>query len=132
MILTSDEVMSENQCHIASRVTKTVIHANPYIMLFLTRYFVSWTKKSAKKSSIANFAIVTKDGLFGILTSPRLIYYVTRTQWNGIVTSDSLIVLARANWRKADFHLRDYDRLWRGLLSQCTRPRAKQEVQSEG
>ena len=30
------------------------------------------------------------------------------------------------------FNLRDKDRFWRGLLSQCTRARAKQEVKSRG
>ena len=78
MIFTSDEVTSENHCRIASRaifvtseaiqqwfsrVTKSrvkiiaesphewqkiVIHGNECIILFLTRYFMSWTHKSAK------------------------------------------------------------------------------------
>ena len=49
MIFTSDEVTSENHCRFASRVTKKfVIHGNECIILFLTRYFMSWTHKSAE------------------------------------------------------------------------------------
>ena len=49
MIFTSDEVTSENHCRIASRVTKKIaIHGNECIILFLTRYFLSLTHKSAK------------------------------------------------------------------------------------
>ena len=49
MIFTSDEVTSENHCRITSWVTKKiVIHGNECIILFLTRYFMSWTHKSAK------------------------------------------------------------------------------------
>ena len=49
-IFTSDEVTIENHCRIASRVIQIVIPANPYIILFLTRYFMPWKHKSAKKS----------------------------------------------------------------------------------
>ena len=48
MIFTSDEVTSENHCRIASRVTKKVIHGNECIILFITRYFMSWTHISPK------------------------------------------------------------------------------------
>ena len=49
MIFTSDEVTRENHCRIDSRVTKKfVIYGNECIILFLTRYFMSWTHKSAK------------------------------------------------------------------------------------
>ena len=48
MIFTSDEVTRENHCRIASRDKKIVIHSNGCIILFLTRYFMSWTHKSAK------------------------------------------------------------------------------------
>ena len=55
-----------------------------------------------KKLSIADFAIVAKDGLFWLatVTSRQLICDVTRTWCTGIVTSYSSI----ANWRKGDPH----------------------------
>ena len=59
-----------------------------------------------KQLSIADFAIVAKDGLVwvSIVTSLQLICDVTRTRVTGIVTSYSSIALARANWRKGDLH----------------------------
>ena len=51
MIFTSDEVTSENQWQ--NRFTsdpKIVIHGNECIILFLTRYFMSWTLNSAKNN----------------------------------------------------------------------------------
>ena len=53
---------------------KIVIHSNECIILFLTRYFTSWTHNSAKTIIVRWFAIVAKDGLFwlNILTSPQL------------------------------------------------------------
>ena len=58
-----------------------------------------------KQSSVANFTIVAKDGLFwfSIVMSLQLICDVTRMRVTGIVTSFSSIVLSRANWRKAIF-----------------------------
>ena len=51
MIFTSDEVTSENHWQMTSRVTKKiVIHGNKCIILFLTRYFMSWTHDSAKSN----------------------------------------------------------------------------------
>ena len=84
---------------------KIVIHGNECIILFLTRYFMSWTHKSAKElSSSAHFPIVAKGGLFwpSIVTSPQLICDVMQTRNTGIVTSYLSIVIARANWRKGD------------------------------
>ena len=51
---------------------------------------------------MSDVAVVTKDSLFwfSIVMSPQLIYEVTRMLDTSIVTSYSLIVLARANWRK--------------------------------
>ena len=60
---------------------------------------------SLKQLSVADFAIVAKAGVFfwlSIVTSPQMICDVTRIWDTGIVTSYSLIVLARANWRKGD------------------------------
>ena len=59
-----------------------------------------------KQASISHFAMVTNDGLFwlNIVTSSQLICDITRTRGTGIVTSYSWIVLARANWCKADLH----------------------------
>ena len=74
-------------------------------------YFISYTLVYVpertiplKQLSIADFAIVAKDGLFRfrILSSLPLICDVTRTRVTGIVTSYSPIVVARANWRKGD------------------------------
>ena len=104
--VTSDKVTSENDCLITSRVKKIVIHGNKCIILFLTRYFMSWMHNSTQKQLLfADFAIVAKDTLFwpSIVTSPQLIYDVTQT-CTSIVTSSSLIVLARSNWRKGDLH----------------------------
>ena len=76
-------------------------------------YFISYTLSYVpertiplKQLSIADFAIVAKDGLlwFSIVTSLQLICDVTRTRVTGIVTSYSSIVLARGNWRKCDLH----------------------------
>ena len=52
-----------------------------------------------KQSSIAQFAIVAKDGLFwlSIVTSPQLLSEVTRTRGTGSVMLYLSIVLARAN-----------------------------------
>ena len=76
MIFTSDFVTRENHCRIEwlrfgndfhewrshswkslpnrpTRDKKIVIHGNERIILFLTRYFVSWTHKSAKNHNRA-------------------------------------------------------------------------------
>ena len=108
MIFTRDFVTRENHWRIASPVTqKIVIHGNECIILFLTRYFFHPEHTiPLKQLSIADFAIVAKDGVLrlGIVTSPQLIFDVTRTKGTGIVTSYSSIVLACANWRKGDLH----------------------------
>ena len=69
-------------------------------------FYVMNTKISLKLSSIAHFAIVTKDGLFwfSIVTSPQSIWNVTQTWDNVIVMPYSSIVIAHANWRKGDLH----------------------------
>ena len=54
-----------------------------------------------KQSPITHFAIITKDGLF-IVMSPELICVITQTWGTGIVTSYLLIVLACANWPKGN------------------------------
>ena len=57
--------------HIPSE-QKIVIQGNECIILFLARYFMSWTHNFAKKqSSIVHFAIVAKEDLFwlSIVTS---------------------------------------------------------------
>ena len=108
MIFTIIEVTSKNHWQITSQVTKKIIiHGNKCIILSLTCYFLSWTHNSTKKKSlIAHFAIVTKDGLFwlSIVTSLQLICDVTRARGTSIVTSYSMIVLACANWLKGDLH----------------------------
>ena len=47
IIFTSDEVTNENHWQITSD-PKTVIHGNECIILFLTRYLMSWTHNSDK------------------------------------------------------------------------------------
>ena len=78
-----------------------VVNANPDIILFLTLCL------SSENTNLANFATVTKDGLFWLssVTSKQLICDITRTRGPGIITSYSSIVLARANWRKDDLHV---------------------------
>ena len=100
--------LNGNHCCTASQVIKKIIiHANLYIILFLTHYVMSWTHKSTKKkSAIAHFTIVTKYGLLwlSIVMSPQLICDITRTRGTGIVTSYSSVILACTNWCKLDLH----------------------------
>ena len=72
-----------------------------------TPFYVLNTQLRKNQLSIADFAIVTRDGIFwlSIVTSLQLICDVTRTWGTGIVASYSSIVLARANWGKGDPHL---------------------------
>ena len=106
-IFTSDEVTSENHWQIASRVTqKSLFMVTDVLFYFLHAIWCPEHPIPLKQLSIADFAIVAKDGLFwfSIVTSPQLICDVTRMYDTGIVTSYSSIVLARANWRKGDLH----------------------------
>ena len=77
-----------------------------YYFIFYTLFYVPERTIPQKQLSIADLAIVAKDGLlwFSIVTSLQLICDVTRRRVTGIVTSYSSIVLARANWRKGDLH----------------------------
>ena len=81
MIFTSDEVTSENQWQIASRVTqKSLFTVTNVLSYFL---YVIWCPEHTiplKQLSIADFTIVTKDSLFwlSIVTSPQLICDVMR------------------------------------------------------
>ena len=84
---------------------KIIIHGSECIILFLTRYFMSWTHKSAKKYHRALISpLFSRGGLFwsNIVMSPQLICDVMKTRKTGIVTSYLSIVIARANWRKGD------------------------------
>ena len=75
-----------------ARDHKIVIDGDEYIILFLTRYFMSWAHNSTN-NDIAHFAIAPKEGLLhSIVTSPQLICDVTRTRGTSIVTSNSSIV----------------------------------------
>ena len=96
-----------------------IYHFISYTILYITLL----TQHSAKQSSIAHFAIVTKGGVFwfSIVMSPQLICDVTWTQGTSIVTPYSSIVLARANWRKGDLHLGDNDREYRYLTIRYSR-----------
>ena len=107
MIFTSDEVTSDNHWQITSRVTKKSLFTITNV-LFYFLHAILYLEHTVplKKTSIAHFAIVARDGLFwlNIVTSSQLICDVKRTRGTGIVTSYSSIVLARANWRKGDIH----------------------------
>ena len=78
MIFTSYEVTSETRCWITSWVTKIGIHGNPYIILYLARYFMPWSSTQTrylKQSSMTqfDFVIFAKDGVFwiGIVRPPQ-------------------------------------------------------------
>ena len=106
-IFTSDEVTSENQWQIGSRVTpKSLFTVTNVLFNSYTLFYVMNTQFHWKQLPITDFAIVAKDGLFwlSIVTSPQLICDVTRTPDTGIVTSYSSIVIARANWRQCGLH----------------------------
>ena len=77
-----------------------------YYFISYTLFYVPPRTIPLKQLSIAEFAIVAKDGLvwFSIVTSLQLICDVTQMRVTGIVTSYWSIVLARANWRKGDLH----------------------------
>ena len=95
----------------ASGNKKIVIRGDECIIIFLTCYFMPWMHNFTKNQlSIADFDIVAKDGLFWhrIVTSTQLICDVKRTWGTGIVTSNSSIVLARANWRSPLVYYREY------------------------
>ena len=102
IIFTSNKVMSENDWQIASRVTQKVLITVTNVLF----YFLHAILCPEHTLSIADIAIVTKDGLFwlSIVTSPQLICDVTRTWGTGIVRSYSSIVLAGANWHKGDLY----------------------------
>ena len=59
-----------------------------YYFISYTLFYVPDRKIPLKKLSIADFAIVAKDGLFwfSVVTSLQLICDVTRTRVTGIVT----------------------------------------------
>ena len=96
---------------LANRLTsdpKIVIHSNECIILFLTRYFMSWTHNSAKnihRSLSSQLSPRTVLFWLSSVTSPQLICDITQTRDTGIVTSYLSIVLACTNWRKDDLHL---------------------------
>ena len=108
-VFTSDEVTSGNHCRIASPVTKNVIHGNECIILFLTRYFMSWIHSSTKnnyQSPISPFSLRTVCSDLALWRHHRWICDVTRTWGTGILTWYSSIILARTSWHKGDLHLR--------------------------
>ena len=90
IIVTSDEVMNENHRQIASRVTqKSLFTVTNALLYFAQAIIVLNTQCRLKHLSIADFVIVAKDGPLwpSIVTSPQLIYDVTRTLETAIVTS---------------------------------------------
>ena len=77
-----------------------------YHFIFYVLFYGLDTQFRYKYLSIADFAIVAKDGLIwrSIVASLQLIYDVTRRWGTGIVTSYLSIVIVRANWHKTDLH----------------------------
>ena len=107
---TSDEFTSENHCRIISRITKTVIHTNTFINLFLTGYIMPWMHKSIKNNQWSLISPLSQGRSFfwlSIVTSSQLVCNITRTQGTVIVTSNLSIVLARTDWRNSELHLRN-------------------------
>ena len=96
-----------------------------YHFISYTLFYVLNTQFSLRQLSVADFAIVAKDCLFWltIVTSPQLICDITRTWGNGIVTSYSSIVLARAQKNFLSlinyslFHKERYFSVWWIILS---------------
>ena len=107
MILSSDEVTSENHWQIASRVTQkslfTVTNVSLYFLHAILFPEHTIPLKTNHRSLISQ---LSQEWYFwlSIVTSPQLICDVTRTWGTGIVASYLSIVLERANWRKGDFH----------------------------
>ena len=104
MIFTSDEVTSENHWRITSRVTKKSLFTETNVSFYFLHAILCSEHTIPLKTIIdRSFLHCHQNGLFwlSIVTSPQLIYEVTRTS---IVTAYSSIVLARANWCKCDLH----------------------------
>ena len=81
MIVTRDEVTSENHWQIASRVTqKSLFTVTNVLFYFLHAIWYREHSIPPKQLSIADFAVVDMDSLFwfSIVTSPPLICDVTR------------------------------------------------------
>ena len=97
-------VTVDNQ--IASRVTLKSLCTATNVSSYFLHAILCPENTVPLKISIADFAIVTKDGLFWLrfVTSLQLLFDVTQTWGTAIVTSYSSIVLARANRRKGDLH----------------------------
>ena len=94
---------------LANRITSDhniVIHGKECIILFLTRYFMSWTHNSSKNHYRSLISPLSLWTVFSVLAlwPFLLICDVTQTWGTGIVMSYSSIVLARANWCKGDLH----------------------------
>ena len=81
-----------------------VIHSKKYIILFLTRYLMSWTHNFTEKYRSLISLLSWRRVWLSIVTSPHLICDVTRTRGTGIVTSYASIVLPRATWRQGNLH----------------------------
>ena len=82
------KIMSKNHCRIASRVTKIVVNANEHIISFLTRYFMSWTHKSAKNHIRSLISPLSPRTVFADLALWRHHSWsvtVTRTRDTGIM-----------------------------------------------
>ena len=96
---------SQEWKYLANYITsdqKSLFEVTNVLVYFLSAILCFKHTVPLKISSIAHLAIVAKNGLFclSIVTSPHLIGDVTRTS---IVTSNSSIVFARANWCDGDF-----------------------------
>ena len=81
IIFTSDEVTSENHWQIAWRVTQKSLFMVTNVSLYFLLFYVLNTQFHQKQSSIADFAIVTKDGLFW-LCDVITVYLWHHTKWH--------------------------------------------------
>ena len=87
---------------------KISIHDNPYIILFLTCYFMPWSSTQTHENnhqlliSLYSARMIFSD--LALWHHHILICDVTQMWGTGIVTSYLSIVLACANWCKGYFH----------------------------
>ena len=107
--VTSEAICQSFWKSLANRFTsdqESLFPVTNVLIYFLYALYVLGHTPPLKQLSITDFAIVAKQGLFGlsIVTSSQLICDVTRTLDTGIVTPNSSIVPARAYWRKGDLH----------------------------
>ena len=107
MIFISDQVTGENHWQNTSRVTKKIIiRGSECIILFLTRYFMTWTYNSIKYNHWLLISPLSPRIAFSDLALWRHHSWslMSRKHGTSIVMSYLSTVLAHANWHKGDLH----------------------------